>query len=881
MSTGTTKHETAGSTQPATRQLLNDTAQGRNGQADPGRGAVMTYDPVQEVLSRLKHYKPSGTNEEQWSACCPIHDDDHASLHIGRGDDGRALLHCKVGCASEDIARALGMEMRELFADRRNGDKPAKSSKGRHQRPGGASGAQVVHGPKAPNHETGTASQAKWCSGAVKSGGINHVSPLATLEEYAAGKKLPIEFLRELGLRDGKYQGKPAIVIPYYGLDGEALVLRYRTAGKPRFAQAKGSKVHPYGLWRLEEARKAGYAVLVEGESDCHTLWHHGLPALGIPGSGTFKAEWREHLEGITLYAWQESDAGGEKFIQRIGGEFPAMRVLMAPDGAKDISEVHLRGDDVIALIRSLMGKAPSYADLQEEEKNARACEAKEHARPLIACTNLLKEFDALMKDMGVVGETTITRLLYLAVTSRLLDRPVSVAVKGPSAGGKSYITEAVLKAFPDDAHLDFTSMSEHALIYDDRPLAHKHLVLYEASGLGADRPGEPNMRAYMLRSILSEGFLHYTTVEKTEDGMRPRHIERRGPTGLITTTTWTGLHSENETRLLAVTVKDDRHQTKAVFGELATRASGGRDGGPDLTPWRALQEWLEMSGPRSVVVPYARQIADNVDPLAVRLRRDLDKVFTLLQAHALLHRNHRPLDERGRVLATKEDYEAIHNLMADVLRETVGATVSAATRETVGAVASLCTEKKGEPVTIRMLAERLELDKSAVKRRVNVARRDGYLANNEQRRGHAAQLVLGDPLPDEVAVLPDPTSISSTTASESTAPLHHLGCDIESDDVPANLGQCTTSAPLHHLGCDMGHNDTPGDSGQCTTSAPPVSHPGKGETSMTDDLAVSYTTCGTCAHQLEGICSMTGNTAPDSCPSCPKWKGRDCGGGA
>ena len=31
--------------------------------------------------------------------------------------------------------------------------------------------------------------------------------------------------------------------------------------------------------------------VLVEGESDCHTLWHHGVEALGIPGASNFKEE--------------------------------------------------------------------------------------------------------------------------------------------------------------------------------------------------------------------------------------------------------------------------------------------------------------------------------------------------------------------------------------------------------------------------------------------------------------------------------------------------------------------------------------------------------------------------------------------------------------
>jgi hypothetical protein len=39
--------------------------------------------------------------------------------------------------------------------------------------------------------------------------------------------------------------------------------------------------IEPYCLWRLAEARKAGYLIFPEGESDCWTLWFHLFPALG------------------------------------------------------------------------------------------------------------------------------------------------------------------------------------------------------------------------------------------------------------------------------------------------------------------------------------------------------------------------------------------------------------------------------------------------------------------------------------------------------------------------------------------------------------------------------------------------------------------------
>ena len=41
-----------------------------------------------------------------------------------------------------------------------------------------------------------------------------------TLVDYAMAKALPVEFLSDLGLRDRKRDGKPAISIPYLGNDG-------------------------------------------------------------------------------------------------------------------------------------------------------------------------------------------------------------------------------------------------------------------------------------------------------------------------------------------------------------------------------------------------------------------------------------------------------------------------------------------------------------------------------------------------------------------------------------------------------------------------------------------------------------------------------------
>jgi len=128
-------------------------------------------------------------------------------------------------------------------------------------------------------------------------------------------------------------------------------------------------------------------------------------------------------------------------------------------------------------------------------------------------------------------------KLLYLAVTSRLLERPCSVVVKGPSAGGKSFVVERVLALFPPDAYDALSAMSERALAYDREPLVHRMLVVYEAAGVS----GETG--TYLMRSLLSEGRINYVTVVKGKNGFEPKRVLREGPTGLITTTTAVALH--------------------------------------------------------------------------------------------------------------------------------------------------------------------------------------------------------------------------------------------------------------------------------------------------------------------------------------------------
>jgi hypothetical protein len=377
----------------------------------------------------------------------------------------------------------------------------------------------------------------------------------------------------------------------------------------------------------------------------------------------------------------------------------------------------------------------------------------------LVLVPNILERFAKDLARSGVAGESRVAKLLYLAVTSRILERPVSVAVKGPSSGGKSYLTERVLGFFPESSYYALTAMSEHALAYSDEPLMHRFLVIYEAAGMNSD------FQTYLIRSLLSEGKVRYETVEKTSEGMKPRLIERAGPTGLIITTTLTRLHPENETRMLSLAVTDTRQQTSDIMAALASEAGAVP---PDFHAWHSLQEWL-VSAEHGVGVSYAGDLAAMIPPVAVRLRRDFGALLNLIRAHAILHQASRERTDDGRIVATLEDYARVRDLVADLVSEGIEATVPATVRETVETVERLRDETEKD-VTIAALAEELELDKSAAWRRVRSAMDRGYIRNLEDRRGRPARLVPGDDLPDDIEILPDP------------AKLRLQGCTVASD---------------------------------------------------------------------------------------------------
>jgi hypothetical protein len=419
-----------------------------------------------------------------------------------------------------------------------------------------------------------------------------------------------------------------------------------------------------------------------------------------------------------------------------------------------------------------------------EADSEKQRCEAWAICEELARSPRILDRMAEELRSGGLVGEERAAKLIYLVLVSRFLERPLCAVIKGPSSAGKNFVTGSVLSLFPSAAAYRLTGMSPHALVYGNEPLSHRVLVLEEAAGLTG------GATAYFMRSLISEGRLRYETVERAKDGgLKPRVIEREGPTGLLVTTTALSIEPELETRLFSIPITDTSEQTGAVLRALAARdTGGGAEREIDVAQWLALQTWINY-GEHRVVIPYADELARAIPPVAVRLRRDFGSVLGLIKAHAVLHQAGRGKDTEGRVVAIADDYAAVHELVADLVSAGVGASVPQTVRETVEAVKALAKSWIGG-VPQSAVKKELDLDKATVSRRIKHAIELGYLVDEQDKRGQPAQLKLGDPMPDELEVLPRPEAFGVECCS--VAPF------LEG----SGLGQLSTS-PTGLMECD------------------------------------------------------------------------------
>jgi DNA primase len=356
--------------------------------------------------------------------------------------------------------------------------------------------------------------------------------------------------------------------------------------------------------------------------------------------------------------------------------------------------------------------------------------EEKERAIELLKDRNLLEKFNQITEELGCVGEINNKLMIFLTLTSRILEDPINLIVKGDSSGGKSFLVDQVTRFFPKEDIKAFTAMTPKALFHRKDDLSHKALIIFERSGAEESD--------YSIRSLQSEKKLIISMpVKNNESGrLETQDIEIGGPIAYIETTTKTHLHSENETRCFDIYIDDSEDQTRKIHNVQRRKYKvRGQSNEVDLRRWIVAQLLLRQF---PVDIPFVDHIGFPTKPL--RARRDFQRFLTLIEISAILHQYQRQRKTAGEIeylIADIEDYAIAYNLASSILQQIIKQ-ISPRAEKLIGLIKELVDKQEDRPFTRRQIEDYIKWERKTVTKYLKECEGQGFIEISEGGRGTA-----------------------------------------------------------------------------------------------------------------------------------------------
>jgi len=257
-----------------------------------------------------------------WSTRCPAHDDQRASLSVGIGDGGRALVRCHAGCTVDAICAAVGLKPADLFAA------VSTPSTSTVSRPAGANGEYCRHAGGKPSGKT-----------------------------FVTAGDAVAELERRHGPRSALWvyhddHGEPVGVIVRWDKDGGKDI---RPVSRHADGWRIGAMPDPRPLYGLPDLAAAGRVIVCEGEKAADAARSLGFVATTSAGGSQAaqKTDLRP-LAGKDIWIMPDNDAPGRKYADTVAGILakltpaPLVRVVELPDlpdGGDIVDWIDAHGD--------------------------------------------------------------------------------------------------------------------------------------------------------------------------------------------------------------------------------------------------------------------------------------------------------------------------------------------------------------------------------------------------------------------------------------------------------------------------------------------------------------------------------------------------------
>lgn len=361
-------------------------------------------------------------------------------------------------------------------------------------------------------------------------------------------------------------------------------------------------------------------------------------------------------------------------------------------------------------------------------------------------------------------GKTLPLERNYIALISRHTAKPICKMDVSQSSAGKTKAADTALLFVSKDGYHKVDSSSPTAIVYNEEQYEHRMIVFGEI-----DSMPEEGAMASALRALISEGELVHEVTERGENGkFIVRVIRKKGPTGFLSTSTRTP-KTQLATRTLVSGIDDSKEQTREVMRRIAQDFNEGAVE-PTTEPFVAYDEWL--NGNRlAVVIPFSRALAELLPADLVRMRRDITQLYRVIETTTLINQPHRDRDDKGRLVATMNDYDYARYLLADLFEDIVRGGITPQVRRAVETVQRLYYEN-GQSVTTAQVGEVMKIDRATATYHCKKAIESEYI-ENESLKGKPYKMKPGQPLPEDTSVLPTIEELSRYISDLTTQQLN------------------------------------------------------------------------------------------------------------
>ncbi|OXG05336.1 hypothetical protein BC749_1232 [Flavobacterium araucananum] len=278
--------------------------------------------------------------------------------------------------------------------------------------------------------------------------------------------------------------------------------------------------------------------------------------------------------------------------------------------------------------------------------------QAHEKAVEFLSKPQLLENINKLLEQNGIVGEEQNRMVLFVLASSYKMPYLMHAIVQGSSGEGKSHLINGIAQCMPQEDVMNMTRITSKSLYhYRDKELINKLIVIQDFDGLDEEAQ-------YAFREMQSAKFLTSSTVVKDIFGNNRGRIKQvQAHFASMTTTTKAEVYYDNMSRSVILGVDESQAQTMRIIAIQNKKIAGKGNYENEVQATQLLRNAMRVLKSYEVINPFADKLTL---PLEAKMLRRLNSQFqNFVSQITILHQYQRKTDNKGRLIATKEDVKS------------------------------------------------------------------------------------------------------------------------------------------------------------------------------------------------------------------------------